>query len=115
MRLEADLVPRLVAELRQVYGADAEVWLFGSRVDDQARGGDIDLYVETADDSHCLDRYLESRQRLFRLFGDRKVDLNRAIAPATPLPDRAHCPQDWSKAELNLAAKLGQTLPIAVI
>ncbi|NMF82622.1 nucleotidyltransferase domain-containing protein [Nodosilinea sp. P-1105] len=75
MRLEADLVPRLVAELRQVYGADAEVWLFGSRVDDQARGGDIDLYVETADDSHCLDRYLESRQRLFRLFGDRKVDL----------------------------------------
>jgi len=75
VRLEADIVPRLVAELRQVYGADAEVWLFGSRVDDQARGGDIDLYVETADDSRCLDRYLESRQRLFALFGDRKIDL----------------------------------------
>ncbi len=75
MRLDSDLATRLVAEMRQVYGPDAEVWLFGSRVDDTARGGDIDLYVETTDDTNRLDRYLEIRQRLFRLFGDRKIDL----------------------------------------
>ena len=75
MRLDKDLVPQLVAEMRQVYGPEAEVWLFGSRVDDKARGGDIDLYVETADDTNRLDRYLQVRQRLFRLFGDRKIDL----------------------------------------
>lgn len=28
------------------------MWLFGSRVDDQRRGGDVDIYVETS--SHSI-------------------------------------------------------------
>lgn len=75
MRLDPEIVPRLVAEIRQVYGQDADIWLFGSRADDSAKGGDIDLYVETTDDMNPLDRHIESRNRLSRLFGDRKIDL----------------------------------------
>lgn len=45
MRLTQDeqwLIKRIVAE---IFGDDAELWLFGSRVDDAKRGGDVDLYV----------------------------------------------------------------------
>lgn len=30
-----------------IVGPESQVWLFGSRVDDTRRGGDVDLYVES--------------------------------------------------------------------
>jgi len=40
---EATIIRQAVAEF---FGSDASVRLFGSRVDDAGRGGDVDLYVE---------------------------------------------------------------------
>ncbi len=85
MRLDSDIMLRVVAEIRQVYGPDAEVWLFGSRADDQAKGGDIDLYVETANENALLS-HIESRRRLFQLFGDRKIDLVVRMRSHEPTP-----------------------------
>ena len=57
-------------------GPDARVRLFGSRTDDSARGGDIDLLVET---DRPIDRPVVVSARigadLQRALGDRRIDV----------------------------------------
>jgi len=48
MRLSASQQQCILDATRRYFGAGAKVWLFGSRVDDRQRGGDVDLYVEPA-------------------------------------------------------------------
>lgn len=58
------------------FGRGARVWLFGSRTDDQARGGDIDLLVETAesrDKDFIASVGLETDLQL--ALGDQKIDI----------------------------------------
>lgn len=47
MRLSVDQTRVILHCVRQQFGADARVMLFGSRLDDTARGGDVDLLVES--------------------------------------------------------------------
>lgn len=46
MRLSADQIATIRRAVAELVGPGAEIILFGSRVDDQARGGDIDLLIE---------------------------------------------------------------------
>jgi predicted nucleotidyltransferase len=48
MRLAPHQTEAILSCVRRHYGADAQVLLFGSRLDDAARGGDVDLLVESA-------------------------------------------------------------------
>ena len=48
MRLTPTQARVILSCVRQQFGADAQVKLFGSRPDDSLRGGDVDLFVETA-------------------------------------------------------------------
>lgn len=75
MRLDQTYIPQLIAEARAVFGSDAGLWLFGSRADDNAKGGDIDLYVETADDNQLLEHRLDYLFRLSKVLGEQRVDL----------------------------------------
>jgi len=47
MRLTQVQIDTIRKAISQNFGQDALIWLFGSRVDDSKRGGDVDLYVET--------------------------------------------------------------------
>ena len=46
VRLAPHQVGAIRAAVADLFGAEATVWLFGSRTDAQQRGGDIDLYIE---------------------------------------------------------------------
>lgn len=46
MRLTPRQRNSILSAASDCFGADAQVILFGSRADDNARGGDIDLLVE---------------------------------------------------------------------
>jgi len=72
MRLE----PKEIKTIKQsVAESDlhAKVYLFGSRTDDTARGGDIDLLVESTHINSVEKQNL--RDQLFHRLGAQKVDL----------------------------------------
>jgi predicted nucleotidyltransferase len=48
MRLTPAQIDTIQSTVQTVLGEGAQVTLFGSRVHDDLKGGDIDLYVETA-------------------------------------------------------------------
>lgn len=86
MRLNADERAAIRKAVRKIAGASSQVLLFGSRIDDQARGGDIDLLVE-------FDRPVESAvllsarigARLQQVLGERRIDV---IVAAPNLPEQ---------------------------
>lgn len=76
MRLTPDQQAVIRAATHEVFGPEARVRLFGSRLDDTQRGGDIDLLIE-------CDRPIPERLRkalrltalLQRKLGDRSIDV----------------------------------------
>jgi predicted nucleotidyltransferase len=49
MRLSFEQINTIVQTCRALAGANALVWLYGSRLDDTRHGGDIDLLIEPAE------------------------------------------------------------------
>lgn len=76
MRLPSDQAIKLKQLLTDGLGSDCEFLLFGSRADDLARGGDVDLLVRS--NRPVPDKVLAAVRlaaRAERLLGGRRVDL----------------------------------------
>jgi uncharacterized protein len=56
MRLTSDQVLTILGTASRLLGEAAVVYLFGSRLDDRARGGDVDLLIETPQGLTLLER-----------------------------------------------------------
>ncbi len=76
MRLRSDQIQTIKTVVHRVLGEPCQIWLFGSRVDDHRRGGDIDLMIET--EATLPNRAMGICQlyaALIVALGDQKLDL----------------------------------------
>lgn len=76
MRLTEQQARAILDAAHEIAGENAQVWVFGSRLDDAARGGDLDLLLESPEPlpNPAL---LAARfsARVSRLMQGRKVDV----------------------------------------
>ena len=83
MRLADWEVREIKEAARLVFGEDVKVILFGSRVYDDKKGGDIDLYVVTDEPSMEKEGkfWIELQKRL----GEQKIDIVLSENPNRPI------------------------------
>jgi hypothetical protein len=85
MRLTETQIQAIHDTAGELFGGHASVCLFGSRIDDHQRGGDIDLLIEV---DHILDNRpaMAARfsSRLQRCIGEQRIDV-LIIEPNTRL------------------------------
>ena len=75
VRLSTRQISLIKKAVTEVFGPSAMVWLFGSRTDDSAKGGDIDLYIEAEPTDNLT--ILKSRLlvKLWGMIGAQKIDI----------------------------------------
>lgn len=54
---------------------NGEIYLFGSRVDDTKKGGDIDLYLVLQEHSNLFEKKIKFLSRIKRDLGEQKIDI----------------------------------------
>lgn len=77
MRLTETQVKAILESFSLYFMKGDKIWLFGSRVDDSKKGGDIDLYVETNYDDLFIvtKKEIEFVTNLKKIIGDQKIDI----------------------------------------
>lgn len=84
MRLSRQTQQAIRDTVREVFGIEAGVKLFGSRINDDARGGDIDLLVELPSITGGLEhKTMQLVAKLQLRIGDQPIDV-LALDPSTP-------------------------------
>lgn len=73
-----DIQQQVIVEVfKKHFGPEDHLWLFGSRVDDTKRGGDIDLFIESleTDPQVTFEKKLDFLVEVKTKIGDQKIDI----------------------------------------
>ncbi|HHB94826.1 MAG TPA: nucleotidyltransferase domain-containing protein [Campylobacterales bacterium] len=74
MRLSISQIESIQKVFQDIF-KQGEIYLFGSRVDDTKKGGDIDLYIVLKDLDNLAHKKLDFLVYLKRLIGEQKIDV----------------------------------------
>jgi len=75
MRLSQQQCVTILESARKIFGDDVEVRLFGSRTDDQKKGGDIDLLIRASEEKMVYRYKILFLVDIKLKLGDRKIDV----------------------------------------
>jgi predicted nucleotidyltransferase len=76
MRLTLNQINAINSIAKKYFGQDVQVLLFGSRVDTDKKGGDIDLFIKNRDQSLLtLETKVYFLAELKSMIGDQKIDV----------------------------------------
>jgi predicted nucleotidyltransferase len=92
VRLSPDYVDAIKGAALEVFGPGAVLRLFGSRVRDDMRGGDIDLHLEVDDGQQDVPHAADFRWRVYERIDEQKMDLVFHVRgrPLRPIDEVAH-------------------------
>jgi len=75
VRLSAHQAEAIKQAAMTAFGEGTIVRLFGSRVDDDRKGGDIDLHIETSPTSADVDHEVKFRSLVWQALDEEQIDV----------------------------------------
>jgi len=75
MRLQDFEISTIKSAASHIFGNGSKVVLFGSRVYDDIKGGDIDLYIQPSDKNDLWKKKIDFLVWLKSTLGDQKIDV----------------------------------------
>lgn len=75
MRLQSREIQTILRVAKEIYGDGVKVYLFGSRLNNEKRGGDIDLLIRTEGEKKGVLARIRMISRLKYYLGEQKIDV----------------------------------------
>lgn len=75
MRLKSFEISLIKSITERVFGKNSKIILFGSRVYDDVKGGDIDLYIQASNEANLWEKKIDFLVQLKSALGDQKIDV----------------------------------------
>lgn len=89
MRLTMFEITTIQRNAANIFGDAVRVYLFGSRVDDTKKGGDIDLYIIPENKEYLLEKKIKFLNALNSALGEQKIDVVIAKDPSRAIEKQA--------------------------